>query len=332
MGGIVENKKILITGITSMDGSHLAEYLLPQGYKIFGLKRRSSTDTTWRINKIINDIEIVCGDLTDGSSLNKAVHLIKPDFIFNMAAQSFVKASWDSPESTFDINATGLIRLLEAVRNFGNKDIRILQCSSSEMFGKVQETPQTESTKFYPRSIYGASKCSAHWIATNYRESYNMFISCAISFNHTSHRRGLEFVERKISYNVAKIALALSSSIELGNLEPKRDWSWAPEFCEMFWKMLQIDKPDDFVLASGETHSVREFLDEAFKSVGIFTWEHYIKQNPKFMRPAEVDLLIGNPMKAKRLLGFIPKKSFKEIVAEMVSSDMERLKSGKRYD
>lgn len=328
----MDKKIALITGITGMDGSHLAELLLAKDYKVYGLIRRSSTDNTWRIRRILNDIELISGDLTDQSSLDRLINVISPDEVYNLAAQSFVRASWESPESTMDINALGLMRLLEAVRHFGHKDTKVFQASSSEQFGKVQETPQAESTPFYPRSPYGVSKCSAYWIAKNYRESYNMFISNAISFNHTSHRRGLEFVERKISYGVAKIYHGMQSFIELGNLDAKRDWSWAPEFCEMFWTMLQYNKPDDFVLASGETHSVREFLDQAFKFIEIADWQDYVRQNPKYMRPAEVDLLLGNPLKAKLQLGFNPKNTFKEIVNNMVQSDIDRLGRGDKFD
>ena len=230
----------LITGITGMDGSHLAELLLAKDYTVFGLHRRSSTDNTWRIKSILKDIELISGDLTDQSSLDKAIRATSPDEVYNLAAQSYVGHSWSTPELTMNINTLGVLRLLEAIRSFGKKDTKVFQASSSEMFGKVQETPQVETTPFYPRSPYGVSKCAAHWICKNYRESYNMFIACGISFNHTSHRRGLEFVERKISYNVAKIKMGLTDYIELGNLDAKRDWSWAPEFCEMFLEMLQL--------------------------------------------------------------------------------------------
>ena len=326
------NKIALITGCNGQDGSHLAEFLLTKNYKIYGLLRRSSTDTLWRIKKILDKIEIINGDLTDQASLDKAINLIKPDELYNLGAMSFVKASWDAPESTFDINAMGVIRLLEAVRNFGNKDTRIYQASSSEQFGKVQETPQSETTKFYPRSVYGCSKVAAHHICVNYRESYNMFICCGISFNHESYRRGLEFVSRKISYGVAKIYLKMADYLELGNLEPKRDFGYAPDFVEGFWSMLQLDKPDDFVLATGETHSIREFVQTAFECVEIYNWQDYIKQNPKFMRPTEVDYLLGNSKKAEEVLGWKSKTSFKELVYIMVNSDVERLQSGARYD
>lgn len=321
-----------ITGITGMDGSHLAEFLLEKNYKIYGTLRRSSVDNTWRIKKILDKIEIVNADLTDSSSLNKAINLIKPDECYNLAAQSFVKVSWDTPEYTFDVNATGVIRLLEAIRLFGRKNTRIYQASSSEQFGKVQETPQCETTKFYPRSVYGCSKAAAHHICVNYRESYNMFICCGISFNHESYRRGLEFVSRKISYGVAKIYLKMADCIELGNLEPKRDFGYAPDFVEGFWRMLQLDKPDDFVLATGETHSIREFVELAFECVEIHNWQDYVKQNPKYMRPAEVDYLLGNSKKAKEVLDWKSKTPFKELVNIMVSSDLERLKRGDRFE
>ena len=318
----------LISGVTGQDGSHLAEYLLEQEYKVYGLIRRSSTDNTWRIKKIINDIELCNGDLTDGSSLIRAIKTIQPDEVYNLGAQSYVQSSWSSPESTFDINALGVIRLLEAIRQFGRKDTKLFQASTSEMFGKVQETPQTETTKFYPRSVYGCSKAAAHYICVNYRESYNMFISCGISFNHESYRRGLEFLSRKVSFNVAKIHLKMAEYIELGNLNAKRDFGWAPEYVEMFWKMLQLDKPDDFVLATGETHTIQDFVKTAFECVEIYNWQDYVKKDPKFMRPAEVDLLLGDSSKAKAILGWQPKYTFKDIVYEMVSADIERLKRG----
>jgi GDPmannose 4,6-dehydratase len=326
------NKIAFITGISGQDGSHLVEFLLSKEYKIYGLMRRTSTDNTWRIKNIIDKIEIVSGDVTDQSSLDRSINLIKPDEVYNLAAQSFVKASWDSPEYTFNTNAIGVIRLLEAILHFGKKETKIFHASTSEMFGKVQEQPQNENTKFYPRSIYGVSKLAGHWAAINYRESYNMFISCAISFNHESYRRGLEFVSRKISYNVAKIHLGLSDHIELGNLDSMRDFGYAPEYVEAFWKMLQLDNPVDLVLSTGETHSIKEFVEEAFKVVGIDNWKDYVKQNPKFMRPAEVDYLCGDSTKAKALIGWNPIIRFKEIVKVMVDSDIERLFRGDKID
>ena len=321
-----------ISGITGQDSSHLAEFLLEKNYKIYGLIRRSSTDNTWRIKNILDRIELITGDLTDQASLDKAIKLTQPDEVYNLGAMSFVKVSWDNPEYTFNVNAIGVIRLLEAIKNFGKQDTRIFQASSSEMFGKVQETPQNEFTKFYPRSIYGVSKCAGHWIAINYRESYNMFICCGISFNHESYRRGLEFVSRKISYGVAKIYLKMADYIELGNLEAKRDFGYAPEFVEAFWRMLQLDKPDDFVLATGENHSIREFVKTAFECVEIHNWQDYIKQNPKYMRPAEIDYLLGDSRKAQKILGWKSKTSFQELIYLMVNSDIERLKRGDKIE
>ena len=328
----MSNKSVFITGITSMDSSHLVEYLLPLGLKIYGLKRRSSTDTTWRIKHLLNDSEIMSGDMTDSSSLNKAIQLIKPDFVFNLAAQSFVKASWDSPESTIDINALGLLRLLEAIRSFGKKETRIYHASSSEQFGKVKETPQTETTPFYPRSPYGVSKCAAHYIGLNMRESYNMFISMGISFNHESYRRGLEFVSRKIAYGVAKIHCKLADTLELGNLDSKRDFGYAPEFVEAFWKILQLPEPDDFVLATGETHTIREFVKTAFEAVEIHNWEDYVKQNSLYMRPAEVDVLLGDSRKARQIIDWNPQTLFIDLVKIMVDSDVVRLLRGDKFE
>ena len=322
------NKIAFLTGSTGQDSSHLAELLLEKNYKVFGLIRRSSTNNTWRLHKVIDKIELVQGDLTDQSSLNKAITLIKPDEVYNMGAMSMVRTSWDIPETTFDVNANGVIRLLEAIRSFGKKETKMYQASTSEMFGKVQETPQTETTPFYPRSIYGVSKLAAHWACINYRESYNMFISCGIAFNHESHRRSTEFLTRKVSLGVAKIYLKIQDYITLGNLDSKRDWGYAPDFCEGFWKILQLDTPQDIILATGETHTIREFVQLAFEEVGIANWQDYIKQDPRFMRPAEVDLLLGDASKAKKLINWQPKTTFKELVSIMVSSDLERLKRG----
>jgi GDPmannose 4,6-dehydratase len=326
------NKVAFISGITGQDSSHLAELLLEKNYRVFGLIRRSSTNNTWRLHNVINKIELIQGDLTDQSSLDKAIQLIKPDEVYNMGAMSMVRTSWEIPETTFDVNANGTIRLLEAIRSFGKKETRMYQASTSEMFGKVQETPQKETTPFYPRSIYGVSKLAAHWACINYRESYNMFISCGIAFNHESHRRSTEFLTRKVSLGVAKISLGLADSIFLGNLDSKRDWGYAPDFCEAFWKILQLDTPQDIVLATGETHTISEFVQLAFKEVGITNWQDYIKQDPRFMRPAEVDILLGDASKAKRLIDWKPKTTFKEIVSIMVSSDLERLKRGDRFE
>ncbi len=325
------NKVAFITGITGQDSSHLAELLLQKDYKVFGLIRRSSTNNTWRLHNVIDKIELVQGDLTDQSSLDKAIALIKPDEVYNMGAMSMVRTSWEIPETTFNVNANGTIRLLEAIRSFGNKETKMYQASTSEMFGKVQETPQKETTPFYPRSIYGVSKLAAHWACINYRESYNMFVACGIAFNHESYRRSTEFLTRKVSLGVAKIHLKMQDSISLGNLDSKRDWGYAPDFCEAFWKILQLDKPEDIVLATGETHTIKEFIQLAFEEVGITNWQDYIKQDPKFIRPAEVDLLLGNTTKAKRLINWQPKTTFKELVSIMVSSDLERLKRGDRW-
>ena len=325
------NKIAFITGISGMDSSHLAEFLLEKSYKVFGLLRRSSTDNTWRIRKILDKIEIINGDLGDQSSLDKAINIVKPDECYHLGAQSFVQHSFEAPEYTINVTGLGTLRLLEAIKNH-KKDCKIFFAGSSEQFGKVQESPQTETTSFYPRSPYGIAKVMGFNICRNYRESYNMFISNAISFNHCSHRRGLEFVERKISYGVAKIYLKMADCIELGNLDSKRDWGWAPEYCEYFWKMLQLDKPDDFVLATGETHSIREFLETAFESVEIYNWQDYVKQNPKYMRPAEVDYLLGDARKAKEILGWEHKTSFKELINIMVDADLTRLRRGDRYE
>ncbi len=317
--------------MTSQDGSFLAEQLLDKGYEVFGLKRRSSVDTTWRIRGILDKITLITGDMSDQSSLSKAIQIAKPDEVYNLAAQSFVGASWDCPESTFDVNALGTIRLLEAVRNYGNSRTKIYQASSSEMFGKVKESPQKETTPFYPRSIYGVSKVAAHWAAVNYRESYGMFISCGICFNHESHRRGLEFLSRKVSYNVAKIKLGLADHIELGNLDSERDFGYAPIYTDAMWRMLQQDKPQNYVIATGEKHSVRDFVKEAFKCIDIYNWQDYVRTNPKWVRPAEVDYLLGDPTKAREELGWKHKTSFSELVKLMVSSDAERIERGDRF-
>lgn len=326
------SKKALITGITGMDGSHLAEFLLEKGYEVYGMVRRSSTDNTWRLKNILYRINLFTGDLTDQASLNKIVQVIRPDEVYNLAAMSYVGASWSNAEYTMNVNGIGLLRLLEAIRAFGKPETRIYQASSSEQFGKVIESPQTEVTKFYPRSPYGISKVAAHWVGVNYRESYNMFIVCGISFNHESYRRGLEFLSRKVAYNVAKIKLNKSMGFELGNLDSCRDWGYAPDFVEGFWKSLQHIYPTDYVFATGQVHSVREFVKEAFSVIGITDWEEYIKINAKYMRPAEVDYLKGRYSKAKAQLGWEPKVDFKELVKIMVESDIERLGRGDDFE
>ena len=267
----------------------------------------------------------------DTNSKSKNISKIRPDEVYNLAAQTFVGESWNSPSYTFNVNANGLIRLLEAIRLFGNKETRIYQASSSEQFGKVLQTPQTEDTPFYPRSVYGVSKVAAYWIAVNYRESYNMFISNGICFNHESHRRGLEFLSRKVAYGVAQIALDQKKFIELGNLDSRRDFGFAPEYTDAMWKILQLPLPDDILMATGETHSVKDFVREAFKVINITDWENYVKKNPKYMRPAEVDCLQGHAVKAFSAINWKPKVGFKDLVKIMVNSDIERLTRGDKF-
>jgi GDPmannose 4,6-dehydratase len=317
-------KSALITGITGQDGSYLAELLLEKGYEVHGLVRRLSTPNITRIEHISDRINLVEGDLTDQSSLNNAMLEVKPDEVYNLAAQSFVGTSWNQPVLTGDVTGMGAVRLLEAVRHFC-KEARIYQASSSEMFGKVQEMPQTENTKFYPRSPYGCAKVYAYWMCINYRESYNMYVTNGILFNHESPRRGLEFVTRKITDSVARIYHGLSKELRLGNLDSKRDWGYAGDYVEAMWLMIQDDKPDDYVVATGEAHSVREFVELAFSEVGL-DWEKYVKVDKKFFRPAEVEYLIGDSSKARQEFGWKPKVTFKELVKMMVKADVERLK------
>lgn len=320
------SKKALITGITGQDGSYLAELLLEKGYEVYGLSRRTSTTNHNRIAGIVDQIHMLSGDLLDQYSLFQAVAESKPDEIYNLAAQSFVKASWDQPGYTGESTALGVTRMLDAMR-MAKSDAKFYQASSSEMFGKVQETPQVESTPFWPRSPYGVAKVYGHWITVNYRESYDLFAVSGILFNHESPRRGLEFVTRKISNTVAKIKHGKADKIYLGNPEAKRDWGYAKDYVEMMWLMLQQDKPDDFVIATGVAHSVREFVEKAFAVAGISDWESKVVWNdPRYGRPAEVDHLIGNPAKAKQILGWQPKTSFDELVRIMVESDLEQEK------
>ncbi|OGJ22503.1 MAG: GDP-mannose 4,6-dehydratase [Candidatus Pacebacteria bacterium RIFCSPHIGHO2_01_FULL_46_10] len=319
-------KKALITGITGQDGSYLAEFLLEKGYSVYGLTRRTSTQNFERIKHIIHDVELVSGDLIDQHSITNAVHTIQPDEVYNLAAQSFVQASWEQPVLTGEFTALGVTRVLEAVK-LAKQDAKFYQASSSEMFGKVLETPQKETTPFYPRSPYGIAKVYGHWITVNYRESFNMFACSGILFNHESPRRGLEFVTRKIANGVARIKYGMQKTIKLGNLESKRDWGYAPDYVEAMWLMLQQDKPDDFVIATGETHSGREFLEEACKVVGIADWKAVYEHDPKFDRPAEVDFLIGDASKAKKVLGWSPKTSFKDLVRIMVEAELESEKN-----
>lgn len=317
----IMTKKALITGLTGQDGSYLAELLLDKGYDVAGMVRRSSTINFDRLTHIQDDIEIVQGDLLDEMSLVDVINKTKPDEVYNLAAQSFVQTSWQQPSLTGDTTALGVTKLLNAIRNSG-QDIRFYQASSSEMFGKVVEVPQNENTPFYPRSPYGVAKVYGHWITVNYRESYGMHATSGILFNHESPRRGLEFVTRKITYNVARIKQGLSNELRLGDLDPQRDWGFAGDYVEAMWLMLQQDEPEDFVISTGETHSVRDFCQIAFGIVGL-DWTDYVVQAEEFMRPAEVDLLIGDSSKAKDKLGWKPKTSFDELVTMMVESDMK---------
>ncbi len=317
-------KSALITGITGQDGSYLAEFLLKKGYKVYGLTRRTSTNVYGRIDHLMPNIELLTGDLLDQSSLTNALEESRPDEIYNLGAQSFVQTSWTQPVLTAEFTAVGVTRVLEAMRKVSPK-AKFYQASSSEMFGKVQAVPQNEKTPFYPRSPYGVAKLFGHWITINYRESFNLFATSGILFNHESPRRGLEFVTRKISHAAASIKLGLQSELVLGNLDAKRDWGFAGDYVEAMWLMLQQDQPDDFVVSTGETHSVKEFVQSAFKALDL-DWEKYVKYNKKFDRPAEVDLLIGDSDKAKTILGWQPKVHFDELVKMMVDADLEYLK------
>lgn len=318
-------KTALVTGITGQDGSYLAELLLDKGYRVVGMTRRTSTDVHERIQHIFDDIEFVSGDLLDQTSITTIVDKVRPDEVYNLAAQSFVPASWSQPVLTGEFTALGVTRVLEAVRAV-NPKIRFYQASSSEMFGKVREVPQSEETPFYPRSPYGVAKVYGHWITVNYRESYDMYAVSGILFNHESPRRGKEFVTRKISDGVARIKLGLQKELLLGNLDAQRDWGFAGDYVRAMWLMLQQDHPDDYVVANGRTHSVREFCRIAFECAGLGSYEQYVRTDPRFMRPAEVDLLIGDPSKAKRALAWVPEVSFEELVEMMVQADIERLR------
>jgi GDPmannose 4,6-dehydratase len=318
----------LITGITGQDGSYLAELLLKKNYKVVGMTRRSSTRTFERIEHLMDDITVVQGDLHDQGSLLGLLEEYKPTEIYNLAAQSFVPSSWNQPVLTGDANALGVTRLLEAIR-YVNPKIKYYQASSSEMFGKVQETPQKESTPFYPRSPYGVAKVYAHWITINYRESYDLFAVSGILFNHESPRRGLEFVTRKISNSVARIKLGLEKELRLGNLDAQRDWGFAGDYVEAMWLMLQQDKPENYVIGTGETHSVREFCEIAFGHVGL-DYQKYVIRDQKFYRPAEVELLISDPSLAKKKLGWQTKVNFKQLVTMMVDADMKRSSNNHR--
>lgn len=313
----------IITGITGQDGSYLAEFLLSKGYEVVGMVRRSSTVTFERINHIQDDVTLIQGDLHDQSSLVDIIETYHPDEVYNLAAQSFVPTSWNQPVLTGEVTALGVTRLLEAIR-LVNPKTRFYQASSSEMFGKVREVPQTEHTPFYPRSPYGVAKVYGHWITVNYRESYDLYAVSGILFNHESPRRGLEFVTRKISYGVSRIKLGLAKELRLGNLEARRDWGFAGDYVEAMWMMLQSDQPDDYVIGTGQTHSVRELCDLAFSYLGL-NYQDYVVQDPRFYRPAEVDLLVANPSKANQELKWSPKVDFEGLVHGMVDADLKRL-------
>ena len=316
-------KRALITGITGQDGSYLAEYLLDKGYEVYGFVRRLSTPNIGNIQHIQDRIHLVSGDLLDQGSIFDALVQSEADEVYNLAAQSFVKASWEQPVLTGEFTALSVTRVLEALRQY-NKKIRFYQASSSEMFGKVTETPQKETTRFYPRSPYGVAKVYGHYITVNYRESYDMFACSGILFNHESPRRGIEFVTRKISNAVARIHLGIQDKLELGNMDAKRDWGFSKDYVEAMWMMLQQDQPDDYVIATGETHSVQEFVELAFQTVGVSDWQKYVISNsPQHTRPAEVDYLIGDYSKAEKELGWKPKTSFKELVEMMVAADID---------
>ena len=318
------NKRALITGINGMDGSHLADLLLDKGYEVFGMERRSSSKNRTNTQHLEGNISFVNGDLTDQNSLMRVLKDCNPHEIYNLGAQSFVGESWNTPEHTSNVTGLGVLRMLEAIRET-DKNIKFYQASSSEMFGRMVENPARETTPFYPRSPYGVSKLYGHWITKNYRESYKMFACSGILFNHESERRGHEFVTRKISDGVAKIHLGLADHISLGTLDSKRDWGYAPDYVEAMWLMMQLDNPEDFVISTGKTHSIREFLDVAFDCVGIANWKDYIKQDPRFMRPAEIDVLRGDSSQALSKLGWKPKTTFKELVEKIVHHDIKLL-------
>lgn len=322
-------KRALITGITGQDGSYLAELLLGKGYHVAGMLRRSSTESFERIEHIKNEIEFKHADLLDQMSINTAIKEVKPTEVYNLGAQSFVPTSWSQPILTGEFTGLAVTRVLEAIRAL-DQGIKFYQASSSEMFGRVREIPQNEETPFHPRSPYGVAKAYGHWITVNYRESYDMFAVSGILFNHESPRRGREFVTRKVTEGVARIKLGLESKLELGNLEAKRDWGYAKDYVEMMWRMLQQEKPDDYVIATGETHSVSELVEIAFARAGL-NWKDHVIQSPKFFRPAEVDLLVGDPSKAKTRLGWEPKVKFKGLVELMVDADIERLEQDIAY-
>jgi GDPmannose 4,6-dehydratase len=319
----MSKKTALVTGITGQDGSYLAEFLLEQGYKVYGMVRRASVDKYERIAHIMDRVHLLQGDLLDQYSLISVLKEAQPTEVYNLAAQSFVPTSWAQPVLTSEFTAMGVTRLLESIR-LVNPAIRFYQASSSEMYGKVRETPQSEETPFYPRSPYGVAKVYGHYITVNYRESYNLFATSGILFNHESPRRGLEFVTRKVTDGVARIKLGLSNELRLGNLDARRDWGFAGDYVKAMWLMLQQDSPDDYVIATGQTRTVRELVQTAFNCVGL-DWQQYVKIDKAFLRPAEVDLLVGDCSKAKKQLGWEPSVSFEQMIAMMVEADVRRL-------
>lgn len=323
----MSKKRALITGITGQDGSYLAEFLLEKGYDVYGLVRRTSTINFGRINHIQDDLTLLPGDMLDQTSLQNAIDVAQPDEVYNLAAQSFVGTSWSQPTLTGNVTAIGVTRILDAIRHV-KPDARFYQASSSEMFGKVRETPQTEDTPFYPRSPYGVAKVYGHWMTVNYRESYDMFAVSGILFNHESPRRGIEFVTRKITWNAARIKLGQAEKLHLGNPDARRDWGYAYDYVRAMWLMLQQDEPQDYVIATGETYSVRDFTEATFEYLGLSVDKHVMFNDPRFTRPAEVDLLVGDPTKAGKMLGWEPNVTFKELVEIMVEADMKLLKDG----
>ena len=320
--------RALITGITGQDGSYLAELLLAKQYEVFGLVRRTSVKKFERIESLIDDITLVEGDLTDQSSLDRVIHEVQPDEVYNMAAQSFVPASWSQGALTGDVTGLGVMRVLESIHKH-RPQAKFLQASSSEMFGKVRETPQTEKTPFYPRSPYGVAKVFGHYITVNYRESYGLFACSAMAFNHESPRRGLEFVSRKVSHQVARIKCGLAKKLSMGNLESRRDWGFAGDYVRGMWMILQHSEPEDFVLATGVQHSVRDLLETAFEAAGL-DWQKYVEIDPKLIRPAEVDSLCGNATKAREVLGWKPEVGFEKLIRMMVAADLEEVRKTTR--
>ncbi|MBC8411020.1 MAG: GDP-mannose 4,6-dehydratase [Rhodobacteraceae bacterium] len=314
-------KTALITGINGQDGSYLADFLLNKGYTVYGMERRCSTKIRINTKHLEDKINFINGDLADQNSLLRCIKECDPDEVYNLGAMSFVGESWNTPETTGDIDALGVLRMLEAIREYG-KNIKFYQASTSEMFGKVTENPQKETTRFYPRSPYGVAKLYGHWITKNYRESYDIFACSGILFNHESERRGKEFVTRKITNGVARIHLGLDDKIVLGNLDAERDWGYAPDYVKAMWLMLQHDVPDDYVIATGKKHSIRDFLRVAFKCIGVNDWQPYVEQSDKFFRPAEVDYLIGDYSRAKNVLGWQPETSFEVMIDKMIKNDI----------